>query len=133
LGTEVPDVEEVLLAAGDQLTHRVDALALEAVVGADREVELLDRQGQIGGQGRVGRRGTDVDALGLDVELTGQAEQLDERLTSRSDRVAGLHGRLGLYLEDQPVEVRTLLDSGGLDLVGDSENRRVDRVDRNAA
>src|SRR4051795_11212621 len=32
LGAEVADVEQVLLRAGDQLTHGVDALALEAVV-----------------------------------------------------------------------------------------------------
>src|SRR5665647_3826961 len=33
LGTEVADVEQVGLAAPDELTHGVDALALEAVVG----------------------------------------------------------------------------------------------------
>src|SRR3954465_2723612 len=41
-GAEVSDVEEVLLAARDELAHGVDALALEAVVGPDREVQLLD-------------------------------------------------------------------------------------------
>src|SRR5690606_20572103 len=35
LRTEVADVEEVGLAACDELAHGVDALALEAVVGAD--------------------------------------------------------------------------------------------------
>src|SRR5919198_655451 len=34
LGAEVADVQQVRLAAGDELTHGVDALALEAVVGA---------------------------------------------------------------------------------------------------
>src|ERR1700755_768953 len=38
LGAEVADVEQVLLAAGDELADRVDALALEAVVGPDGEV-----------------------------------------------------------------------------------------------
>ena len=33
LGTEVADVEEVLLGTGDELTDGVDALAFEAVVG----------------------------------------------------------------------------------------------------
>ena len=48
LSAEVPDVEQVLLAAADQLADRVNALALEAVVRTDGEVEVLDRQGQVG-------------------------------------------------------------------------------------
>src|SRR5687767_13174703 len=70
LGAEVADVEQVLLRAGDELTHGVDALPLEAVVRADREVEVLDRQCEIGGQLLVDRRRADVDALGFDIELT---------------------------------------------------------------
>src|SRR5699024_1076322 len=35
LRAEVADVEQVRLAAPNELTHAVDALALEAVVGAD--------------------------------------------------------------------------------------------------
>src|SRR6266702_2712941 len=62
LGAEVADVQQVLLAAGDKLADRVDALALEAVVGADREVQLLDRQGQVRGQRGVRGRRADVDA-----------------------------------------------------------------------
>src|SRR5690606_7560573 len=45
LGAEVADVQQILLAARDELTHGVDALALEAVVGTDGEVQVLDRQG----------------------------------------------------------------------------------------
>src|SRR3954451_13162288 len=80
LGTEVADVEQVLLRARDQLTHGVDALTLEAVVGPDGELQVLDRQGEVGGELLVDRRRADVNALGLDVELTGQAEQLDQGL-----------------------------------------------------
>src|ERR1700712_2672304 len=39
LRTEVADVEQVGLAARDQFADGVDTLALEAVVGPDREVE----------------------------------------------------------------------------------------------
>jgi DNA-directed RNA polymerase alpha subunit len=46
LGAEVADVQQVLLAARDQLTHGVDALALEAVVRPDGQLQVLDRQGQ---------------------------------------------------------------------------------------
>src|SRR5262245_24901333 len=42
LGAEVADVEQVLLRARDQLTHGVDALTLEAVVGPDRQLQVLD-------------------------------------------------------------------------------------------
>ena len=45
----------------------------------------------------------------------------------------GTHRRLGLDVDDEPVEVGALLDAGRLDLVGDLEHRRVDRVDRDAA
>ncbi len=133
LGAEVADVEQVLLGAGHELAHRVDALALQAVVGADREVQLLDRQGQVRGERGVRRGRAHVDALGLDVELPGQAEQLDEGLAGGGDRVARQHRLLGLHVQDQAVEVGALLDSGRLDLVGDLQHGRVDGVDRDPA
>src|SRR5258708_2749001 len=46
--TEVADVEEVSLGPGDELADRVDALALQAVVRPYGQVQLLDRQSQIG-------------------------------------------------------------------------------------
>ena len=45
----------------------------------------------------------------------------------------GVHRRLGLDVDDQPVEVGALLDTGRLDPVGHLEHRRVDRVDRDPA
>src|SRR4051794_19917490 len=129
LRTEVADVEQVLLRARDQLTRGVDALALEAVVGANRQVQVLDREGEVLRQLLVDGRGTDVDALGLDVELARQAEQLHQRLTCRGDGITRGDRRLGLDVDDQLVEVGALLDSGGLDLVGHLEHGAVDRVD----
>src|SRR5450830_710335 len=133
LRTEVADVEEVGLAARYELAHRVDPLALEAVVGPDRQLQVLDRQGEVRGERCVRRRRADLDALGLDIELTGQTEQLDERPTGRGERVAGADGLLGLDVDDELVEVGPLLDTRRLDLVGHLEDRRVDRVDRDAA
>src|SRR3954469_19458548 len=133
LGAEVADVQQVLLRAADELTHGVDALALEAVVGPDGELQVLDRQGQVRGELLVDGRRADVDALGLDVELTGQAEELDQRLAGRRDGVTRLDRRLGLDVDDELVEVGALLDTGRLDLVRDLEHRAVDRVDRDAA
>src|SRR5919202_359471 len=43
LHPEVADVHELLFGHGGELAYRVDPLALEAVVGADRELEVLDR------------------------------------------------------------------------------------------
>ena len=42
LHAEVADVEQVVLRELDELAHGVDARALEAVVGADRKVQILD-------------------------------------------------------------------------------------------
>src|SRR6266513_321376 len=41
---EVRDRRELVLALRDQIADRLDADALEAVVGADAELELLDRE-----------------------------------------------------------------------------------------
>ena len=111
----------------------MDALALEAVVGAHSQVERLDRRRELLGDECVGGRRSDVDALGLEVELTGQTEELDQRLAGRGDGVARGHRLLGLDIDHETVEVSALLDTGGLDLVGHLEDRGVDRVDRNAA
>src|ERR1044071_4595934 len=133
LRTEVADVQQVGLAARDELTHGVDALALEAVVRTHGEVEVLDRH-RVGGDGvRLLRRRTDLDPLGVHVQLAGETEQLDQRLAGRRDGVPRGDRRLRLDVQDQPVEVRALLDTRRLDLVGDPQHRRVDRVDRDAA
>src|SRR6201996_1075355 len=129
LRAEVPYIEEVLLAAGHELADRVDALALEAVVRANREVQVLDGQSQVRRQGRVRGRRANVDAFGVDVELAGQAEQLDQGLARTRHRVPRPDGGLGLHVEDQPVKVGPLLNTGRLDLVADPGHRGVDRVD----
>src|SRR4051812_15916958 len=133
LRTEVADVEQVGLAAPDELTHGVDALALEAVVRPDREVEVLDRHRERGDVGDLGRRRADVDALGLVVQLAEEAEQLDQRVAGRCDGVARGDRVLGLDVDHEAVEVGALLDAGGLDVVGHLEYGRVDGVDRDAA
>ena len=99
LRAEVADVEQVGLAARDELAHAVDAFALQAVVRADGEVQLFDRQSEIGSQRRVSRRRAHVDALGVYVELARQAEQLDERLAGRGHSVPRTHRRLGLDVD----------------------------------
>src|SRR6218665_1768525 len=69
--TEVADVHELRLREGDELADGVDALALEAVVAAHREVEVFDRHRQLTREHGVDRGGPDLDALGRGVELAG--------------------------------------------------------------
>ena len=52
---------------------------------------------------------------------------------AEASAVRGRDRRLGLDVDDQPVEVGALLDTGRLDAVGHLEHRRVDRVDRDPA
>ncbi len=66
----------------------MDALTLEAVVRTNGELELLDRQREVRGEGGVRGGRAHVDALGVDVELASQTEQLDQGLTGRRHRVA---------------------------------------------
>ncbi len=103
---------------------------LRAVVAADRQVQVLDRGLQLVREHGVDRRGADLDALGRGVELAGEPEQLDERATGRRDGVARRDRGLRLDVDDQTVEVRALTGTRRLDAVGDLEDRRVDRVDR---
>jgi len=97
---------------------------------ADGEREVLDRHRQVLGELGVDRRGADLDALGVDVELAGKTEQLHQRRAGRGERVTRLHARLGLHIDDEAVEVGAALDARGLDLVGDPQDGAVDRVDR---
>src|SRR5581483_12364791 len=55
LRPEVRDREQVVLGLLDELADRVDPGPLEAVAGTLRQVELLDRQLEVGRRGR--RRG----------------------------------------------------------------------------
>lgn len=44
--SEVADVEQIGLGTADKLTDGVNTFALEAVVGADREVQILDGESE---------------------------------------------------------------------------------------
>src|SRR2546423_10832036 len=75
---EVADVHELGLALLHELPDRVHTLALQAVVGTDREVELLDRDGEIAGELGLVQGRAHGEALGLG-QLGEQADQLEER------------------------------------------------------
>src|SRR5215216_6646931 len=123
LGSEVADVEQVLFAARYQLRHRMDALSLEAVVGPYRQVEILDRQRQVGRQLLIDRGWTDLNAFGINIQLARETEQFDQSATRGRNRIPGPDRRLGLDVQDQPIEVGALLDAGRLNLVGHLKHR----------
>lgn len=85
------------------------------------------------GQLLVHRARADLDALGLRVELACPSEQLDQGLAGAGHGVTRGDGGLRLDIDDEAIEVGTGLDAGGLDLVRHLGNRRVDRVDSDAA
>ncbi len=120
-----------MLRECDEFTHVVDSLALEAVVAAHRQVEALDRHRHFTGEHSLHRCGANFDSLGLLVEVASQTEELHQGATSGRNSVAGAHGGLGLDVDHKAVEVSTLTGTSCLDAVGDLEDGRVDRVDRN--
>src|SRR4051812_21455489 len=128
---EVADVHELGLRLLHDVTDRVDALALQAVVGAHRQVQLLDRDLVIARE-LVGLGRTDRHALRLG-EVGEQVDQLEERAAGRRERLARRLRAVGLDVEDQLVAVGHLLDAGALDRVAHLADRREDRVDRDYA
>ena len=113
-----------------QLADEVDLGPLEAVAGALGEIEILDREVEIGraGDGRSGLG--ELEALGLVAHLLDQLHQGAQGGTGRGQRLARRDGPVGLDGQDQAVEVGGLLDPGGLDLEGHPADGREDRVDR---
>src|SRR5262249_49331155 len=101
-----------------------DADALEAVVRADAELELLDREVlhpvRDGRLGRRLRRGL-PEALDL-LEVGEDGELLDEDLGRLGDRVLGRDRAVRRHVEPELVVVGSLTDARSLDLVRDTAN-----------
>src|SRR6185312_13708633 len=83
---EVADVHQLGLRLLHHVADRVDALALQAVVGAHRQVQLLDRDLVVARE-LVGLGGTDRHALRFG-QIAEQLHQLQERPASRRERLA---------------------------------------------
>ena len=128
---------ELVLALHDEVADRLDADALEAVVRADAELELLDRE--VLHPVRERRLGRDLLSLrglaeALDpVDVREDRELADEDLRGLADRLARVDRAVGGHVEVQLVVVRPLADTSGLDVVRDAPHRREDRVDRDDA
>src|SRR5512135_1507682 len=125
LATEVRDGDELVLRLRREVADRLDADALEAVVRAHAELELLDgevlhpvRDGSLDrGLGHSLAEALDALDVGEDRELP------DEDLRRLPDRLARLDRAVGRDVEDELVVVGALPDTSCLDLVGNAAHR----------
>src|SRR2546421_2511707 len=136
---EVRNRGKLVLCLHDEVADRLDPDALEAVVRADTELELLDREvlhpvreRRLSAAATI-RRGRGL-AEALDpVEIGEDRELANQNLSGLADRVAGIERAVGRDVQDQLVVVGALTDAGSLDVVRDAADRREDRVDRDDA
>src|SRR5213075_3534616 len=131
---EVRDRSELVLGLRDEVADRLDADALEAVVQAHAELELLDREvlhpvgeRRLGPRAAVGRGGGLAEALDP-VEIGEDRELTDQDLGGLADRVARIDRTVSRDVENQLVAVGALTDASGLDVVGDATHGREDRI-----
>src|SRR5215203_2544420 len=127
LHPEVADVHEFFLAHRRELADGVDALALEAVVGADRELQVLDRS-------LVGDHGPAV-TLALSaarplVAVGEEAQDVYELPRGFLQRLPRLDATVGKDLYGESVEVGAGAGSRLGDRVVHPLDRREQRVDR---
>src|SRR5205807_6512498 len=142
LAAEVRDRVQLGLRLLQQVAHGLDAGALEAVVGPHAQLELLDEDVVHPVRGAAGPRtrgnglaeGVAVGAQLLQPVGVGEDRQrLDEDLGGLAQRGLRGHRTVGLDVERELVVVGALADSRRLHVVGDSLDRREDRVDRDHA
>src|SRR3954454_15196760 len=145
---EVRNGGELALRLGHEVADRLDAGALEAVVAAHAELELLDEDVvhraaaalAAAGDERVRAAGAVVElqarglAQVLDAVLVGEdAQARDQDLGGLAERGLRVDRAVGLDVQRQLVEVGALADAGLLDRVRDAADGREDRVDRDHA
>src|SRR5215212_906297 len=146
---EVRDGGELALRLRHQVADRLDAGALEAVVAADAEFELLDEDVVHRSAAalpaarlkRVATAGAVVEADRararaevLDAVLVGEDREAgDQDLRGLAQRRLRVDRPVRLDVQRELVEVRALADARLLDAVGDAADGAEDRVDRDHA
>ena len=93
------------------------------------QVEVLDRQVEVGRPGAGHLQLAQLEALGLVAHVGHEADQRAQRVAGRGQRIPRRDRAVGLDVDDQPVELGRLLDPGGLDLERHAADGREDRVD----
>src|SRR5438876_1731790 len=133
LAPEVAQREQLLFPLLEQLSDGLDFVCLQAVERAHRQVELLDRC--VHQPVLAGLLAAQVLLVPLDVvaELHEQVEVLREQLSRVADRLLGRHRAVRPDLDDQPVVIGRLADTGLLNDEVRLLHRGEDRVDRDHA
>src|SRR5437764_15471557 len=136
---EVRDRGQLVLRLHHEVADRLDADALQAVVRADAELELLDRVVHHPGRERLrtdritaGRADRVGDQIHL-VDVREDRKLADQDLRRLGERVLRLDGAVGRDVQGELVVVGALTDAGRLHLVRNAAHRREDRVDRDDA
>src|SRR5687768_6731047 len=127
---EVGDGEQVVLGALAELADGVDLGPLEAVAGTLGQVEVLDREVEVGRAARDPGHLAELQPLRGVGHVGDETHQRAEGVARRGQRLTGRDRPVGLDVEDQPVVVRRLLDARRLDDERHPADRGEDRVDR---
>src|SRR3954463_5560380 len=85
---EVGDVEQIVFGLGQQFANRVDLGTLQAVARALREVQILDRQVEVGRRCCDRSDFSELQALRLVTEVGNEVDQRAQRCTGRGKRLA---------------------------------------------
>src|SRR5947209_6804028 len=130
---EVGDGQQIVLGALDELADGVDLGPLQTVAGPLGQVELLDRQVEVGRPAGGRSHVAELEALGRVAHVGHEGDERAQRVARRGQCLLRGDGPVGLDVEGETVVVGCLLDARGLDREGHPAHRREDRVDGNDA
>src|SRR5688572_9314705 len=111
---EVGDGEQVVLGALAELTDGVDLGPLEAVAGTLGQVEVLDRQVEVGRAGGHAAHLAQLEALRGVGHVRHQPDERAQGVAGGGEGLTRRDRTVGLDVEHEAVVVRGLLDTGRL-------------------
>src|SRR5215213_1129897 len=131
---EVLRPQHVRLRLLHEFADRANIRVLEAIVGADGELELIDRAVEIFIELNAARLlAVGFGKLGLFLEVDEDLHVILDQLRGQADGVVRLHRAVGPHLDRQLVIIRVLTQAGGLDRVVHLLDGRVNGIDRDVA
>nr|AKQ04395.1 hypothetical protein [uncultured gamma proteobacterium Rifle_16ft_4_minimus_5046] len=112
---EVRRAQQFDFSALHQVPDVVDILRLQAVGASDRQLEFVHRAQQ----DRVRQRaGITIGRLALSLEVNEYRQLFLQDTAGAPDRLVRVDRAVGLDVDDQLVEIGTLLDTRGFDRIG---------------
>src|SRR5690348_6002806 len=133
LAAEVFGLEHFVFALLHELANGLDIRVLEAVVGADRKLELFHGTIEVFEPRIVGGLDGSLDGFDGFLEVDEDAHVVLDELGGQADGVLGRDGAVGPDLEHELFVVGHLAETCGFDGVVDLAHRRVDGVHGNIA